>query len=137
MTIIVTHLLCSVFLNLTCEVKIFFSIHKEMKKCITKKWDGVKDQAKKNSIRQVFFKMLKRVVNAVGGNHQHEKQLYYKLIDHKSTTKAKVLHFNIFFIKVQYNLRLALAYVKKCSSLAIALSCDRVPLFHNYQANLF
>ena len=50
-----------------------------MKKCITKKWDGVKDTAKKNSIRRGFFKKLKRVVNAVG---------------HKSTTKAKVIQYN-------------------------------------------
>ena len=65
-----------------------------MKKCITKKWDGVKDTAKKNSIRRGFFKKLKRVVNAVGGNRRRKKQLYYKLIDHKSTTKAKVIQYN-------------------------------------------
>ena len=71
-----------------CEFMIFYSIYREMKQCIMKKWDGVKDQAKKNSVRHSFFKMLKRVVNAVGGNHRRKKQLYYKLIDKKSTTKA-------------------------------------------------
>ena len=32
-----------------------------------------------------------RVVNAVGGNHRRKKQLCHKLIDHKSTKKAKII----------------------------------------------
>ena len=61
-----------------------------MKKCVQNKWEGVKDNARKNSIRRGFFRVIKKVVNAVGGNNRRKKQIYYKLIDHKSTTKHKV-----------------------------------------------
>ena len=88
-----------------CEFMIFYSIYREMKKCIMKKWDGVKDQAKKNSVRHSFFKMLKRAVNAVGGNDRRKKQFYYKLIDKKSTTKAEVGNLFGNYFTVQYNFK--------------------------------